>query len=117
MFELARGYKNNGMTAYSRLQEKEFHSETQYGYEGAKHQRFVGTGYFDAVTQVIAAGQSSTTALDGSTEQDQFSAPKLPVTLKQNRNLDTGHRSMLGDCSLVSSRVRETEDMLLPSGD
>ena len=47
MFELARGYKLAGMTAYSRLQEKEFSRETQYGYEAVKHQRFVGTGYFD----------------------------------------------------------------------
>src|SRR5205807_74729 len=49
MFELARAYKQTGMTAYSRLQEKEFSREHQYGYEGVKHQRFVGTGYFDAV--------------------------------------------------------------------
>src|SRR5437588_5190799 len=53
MFELARGYKRAGMTAYSRLQEKEFSRETQYGYEAVKHQRFVGTGYFDQVQQVI----------------------------------------------------------------
>jgi isocitrate lyase len=71
MFELARGYKAVGMTAYSRLQEQEFNSEA-HGYEAAKHQRFVGTGYFDLVTQVIASGNSSTTALAGSTEADQF---------------------------------------------
>jgi len=71
MFELARGYKAAGMTAYSRLQEQEFGSEA-LGYEAAKHQRFVGTGYFDMVTQVIASGNSSTTALAGSTEADQF---------------------------------------------
>src|SRR5438309_8757494 len=52
MFELARGYKLAGMTAYSRLQEKEFSRETQYGYQAVKHQRFVGTGYFDHVQQV-----------------------------------------------------------------
>src|SRR5262249_3619963 len=68
MFELARGYKMNGMTAYSRLQEKEFARETEYGYQAVKHQRFVGTGYFDAVTQVISGGTSSVTALAGSTE-------------------------------------------------
>src|SRR5713226_1047666 len=71
MFELARGYKLTGMTAYTRLQEKEFSREA-LGYEAAKHQRFVGTGYFDMVTQVIASGNSSTTALAGSTEADQF---------------------------------------------
>ena len=72
MFELARNYKATGMTAYSRLQEKEFASEAEYGYQAVKHQRFVGTGYFDALTQVIAQGASSTTALEGSTEQEQF---------------------------------------------
>jgi isocitrate lyase len=72
MFELARAYKHTGMSAYSRLQQKEFSSEAQFGYQAVKHQRFVGTGYFDAVTQVIAGGMSSTTALHGSTEQEQF---------------------------------------------
>src|SRR3984893_1024512 len=72
MFELARAYKVSGMTAYSRLQEKEFASESRYRYEGVKHQRFVGTGYFDQVQQVISGGLSSTTALLGSTEAEQF---------------------------------------------
>jgi len=72
MFELARGYKLTGMTAYSRLQEKEFTSEGEYGYDGVKHQRFVGTGYFDAVQQAIAGGTVSTTALEASTETAQF---------------------------------------------
>jgi isocitrate lyase len=76
MFELARGYKVSGMSAYSRLQEKEFCSAEQYGYEAVKHQRFVGTGYFDMVTQVIASGNSSTTALAGSTEAEQFAPSK-----------------------------------------
>src|SRR5579864_1985772 len=77
MFELARGYKLTGMTAYSRLQEEEFSSELNHGYEAVKHQRFVGTGYFDAVTQVIAGGASSVTALAGSTEAEQFAHTKL----------------------------------------
>jgi isocitrate lyase len=72
MFELARGYKQAGMTAYSRLQEKEFLREQQVGYEAVKHQRFVGTGYFDAVQQVITSGTASTMALEGSTEEAQF---------------------------------------------
>src|SRR6202453_3493252 len=76
MFELARGYKLAGMTAYSRLQEKEFSSETQFGYEAVKHQRFVGTGYFDQVQQVISAGLTSTTALAGSTEAEKFGGSK-----------------------------------------
>jgi|SRR5450755_2084689 isocitrate lyase len=64
------------MSAYSRLQEKEFGSAEQYGYEEVKHQRFVGTGYVDMVTQVIASGNSSTTALAGSTEAEQFAPSK-----------------------------------------
>jgi isocitrate lyase len=88
MFELARGYKVSGMSAYSRLQEKEFASAERYGYEAVKHQRFVGTGYFDAVTQVIASGNSSTTALEGSTEAEQFAPGKeehatVPIVLPE----------------------------------
>lgn len=71
MFELARGYKVRGMTAYSELQELEFAAEVE-GYRATKHQSFVGTGYFDAVTQVITGGVSSVTALRGSTEEEQF---------------------------------------------
>ena len=71
MFELARAYKDGGMAAYSKLQEAEFDSE-QYGYTATKHQREVGTGYFDKVTGVITSGKSSTTALAGSTEAAQF---------------------------------------------
>src|SRR5579872_1575485 len=76
MFELARGYRDHGMSAYSRLQEREFNEEREHDYEAVKHQRFVGTGYFDAITQVIASGASSTTALEGSTEQEQFEEKK-----------------------------------------
>ncbi|ENQ3107589.1 isocitrate lyase [Bacillus sp. 491mf] len=71
MFELARGYKERGMAAYSELQQAEFAAE-QYGYSATRHQREVGTGYFDEVAQVITGGTSSTTALKGSTEAEQF---------------------------------------------
>lgn len=71
MFELARRYKDGGMAAYSELQQAEFDSEV-HGYSATRHQREVGTGYFDAVAQAVAKGQSSTTALDGSTEAAQF---------------------------------------------
>lgn len=71
MFELARGYREEGMAAYSRLQQAEFALE-RYGYSATRHQREVGTGYFDEVAQVIAGGASSTTALTGSTEEAQF---------------------------------------------
>ena len=73
MFELARGYQQSGMTAYCRLQEQEFESERKYGYAAVKHQQFVGTGYFDAVQQLVSGGKSSTVALEGSTETAQFS--------------------------------------------
>jgi isocitrate lyase len=73
MFELARGYAERGMAAYSELQQAEFASE-KFGYTAARHQREVGTGYFDQVAQVISGGQSSTTALRDSTETAQFIA-------------------------------------------
>ena len=71
MFELAKGYNESQMTAYVKLQEAEFAAEKD-GYTATKHQREVGTGYFDTVTQVIQGGTSSTTALSGSTEEEQF---------------------------------------------
>ncbi|NHM33535.1 isocitrate lyase [Neobacillus terrae] len=73
MFELARGYKERGMAAYSELQQAEFTSE-QHGYTATRHQREVGTGYFDQVSMVISGGTSSTTGLKGSTEEAQFTA-------------------------------------------
>jgi isocitrate lyase len=72
MFDLARAYKDGGMAAYSRVQQAEFARDAEGGYHAVKHQRFVGTGYFDRVSQTIAAGKSSTTALRGSTEEEQF---------------------------------------------
>ncbi|MBI2312026.1 MAG: isocitrate lyase [Betaproteobacteria bacterium] len=77
MWELASGYAKEGMSAYVRLQEAEFAAEKR-GYTATKHQREVGTGYFDEVTQVIQGGQSSLTALTGSTEEEQFHAPEKP---------------------------------------
>ena len=71
MFELARGYGEHGMNAYAELQQREFASE-EHGYSATQHQREVGAGYFDEVAQVIAGGDSSTTALSGSTEEAQF---------------------------------------------
>jgi isocitrate lyase len=71
MFQLAHGYKDRGMAAYSELQQAEFAAEPM-GYTATKHQREVGTGYFDEVSMVISGGTSSTTALAGSTEAEQF---------------------------------------------
>jgi isocitrate lyase len=71
MFELARGYKDRGMAAYSELQQAEFASEAA-GYTATRHQREVGTGYFDLVATAVSGGSASTTALAESTEADQF---------------------------------------------
>ena len=84
MFELAREYKALGMTAYSELQEAEFQSEREHQYSAVKHQRFVGTGYFDAVQNVISSGTASTTALAGSTEAEQFHEMPLPPPAPQH---------------------------------
>jgi isocitrate lyase len=74
MFELACGYAERGMSAYSELQEREFAVAESQGYTAVRHQRFVGTAYFDQVANTIAGGFASTTALDGSTEEHQFAA-------------------------------------------
>jgi isocitrate lyase len=115
MFELARGYKLTGMSAYARLQEKEFSREAEYGYEAVKHQQFVGTGYFDAVTQVIAGGTSSVTALAGSTEAEQFAGIKPQV--HPPCGPDAACQPILGECPSVPVRIDGSEEMLLPSGD
>ncbi len=71
MFELAKAYSSEGMFAYSGLQQREF-ALTQQGYGAVRHQRFVGTGYFDLVSTTISGGQTSTNAMEGSTEEEQF---------------------------------------------
>jgi isocitrate/methylisocitrate lyase len=71
MFTLAQDYKERGMAAYADLQSREFAGERD-GYEAVKHQEFVGVGYFDEITQIVHGGRSSTVALEGSTERDQF---------------------------------------------
>ncbi|MEZ5532455.1 MAG: isocitrate lyase [Steroidobacteraceae bacterium] len=71
MFQLAKGYRESQMSAYVKLQQEEFGAEAQ-GYTATKHQREVGAGYFDDVTQTVTAGQSSVTAMSGSTEEEQF---------------------------------------------
>jgi len=101
MFELARGYKIAGMTAYSRLQEKEFSREHQYGYDAVKHQRFVGTGYFDDVQQVISGGLASTTALGESTEAEQFTEADTALPLYPGHGPDAACQPILGECPAV----------------
>jgi len=78
MFELALGYRDRGMAAYSELQQAEFASEAA-GYTATRHQREVGTGYFDLVAQTISAGSASTTALAESTEAEQFRTEAAPI--------------------------------------
>jgi isocitrate lyase len=78
MFELARGYVEEGMPAYVRVQEREFELEAD-GYTATRHQREVGAGYFDAVAQLISDGRSSTLALKGSTEEAQFHGDRAPA--------------------------------------
>ncbi len=75
MFELAHDYKDNGMAAYSKLQQAEFASESK-GYTATRHQREVGTSYFDEISQIVSGGTSSTTAMKGSTETEQFQTVK-----------------------------------------
>ena len=117
MFELARGYKLAGMTAYSRLQEKEFSREFTYGYEAVKHQHFVGTGYFDTVTQAIAGGTSSVTALAGSTEAAQFAPAKPQV--RPESGPDAACMPILGECpsTIPLETMLGHDEMMLPSGD
>jgi isocitrate lyase len=76
MFDLARGYADEGMSAYVRLQEHEFALE-EHGYTASRHQREAGAGYFDAVVEAITGGESSTLALKGSTEEAQFEAAQV----------------------------------------
>ena len=71
MFKLSRAYKAEGMYAYSQMQENEFADE-QFGFRAARHQSFVGAGYFDAVQNTVMHGLTSTSALAGSTEEEQF---------------------------------------------
>jgi isocitrate lyase len=82
MFDLAYGYARDNMTAFVELQQKEF-AAAERGFTAVKHQREVGTGYFDDVTQVIQAGKSSTTALAGSTEDEQFFVAPTPIRSEQ----------------------------------
>ena len=74
MFELALGYRDRGMAAYAEFQQKEFTMQKEHGFRAIKHQSFVGAGYFDEIQLVISHGESSTVALKGSTEEEQFHA-------------------------------------------
>jgi isocitrate lyase len=90
MFKLAHGYRDNGMAAYSELQEAEFASEPD-GYTATRHQREVGVGYFDAIATAVAGGKSSTTALAGSTESAQFHGDAPTVQHGHDHVNEHGH--------------------------
>ncbi|MCC7441260.1 MAG: isocitrate lyase [Bdellovibrionales bacterium] len=95
-FDLARAYKNQGMTAYVRLQEAEFERE-RLGYTAARHQREVGTGYFDSVLMTITGGATSTAALSGSTESEQFTGNqhgKQPTKAGWVESSDVDHNAI-----------------------
>ncbi len=81
MFRLAKAYRAAGMTAYAELQAEEFAAKEE-GYAAVEHQAFVGTGYFDEVATVLSAGTTSTLAMEGSTEQEQFQEPATPGNAK-----------------------------------
>lgn len=116
MFELARAYSFSGMTAYCRLQEKEFSRERDYGYEAVKHQRFAGTGYFDAIQQVITSGTASTSALTGSTESEQFTQANALYSSGNGEN--SACHPVLGECpSLFVPAKAATEPSANPAAE
>ena len=119
MFELAREYSQTGMSAYCKLQEAEFRSEKEVGYEAVKHQRFVGTGYFDAVQQVITGGTASTVALHGSTETAQFGQHENcgthAETGKHCNQLISDNALAMNKDSRVQSDIAELEHLLNPA--
>jgi len=85
MFEISKAYKEEGMFAYSEMQEREFASEKD-GLRSAKHQSFVGTSYFDAVQNAVTQGLASTTAMNGSTEEEQFESDNIIPDVKSGEH-------------------------------
>ena len=132
MFELAREYARTGMAAYSTLQQREFDLAERFSYGAVKHQRFVGTGYFDAVATVISAGQTSTCALEGSTETEQFESKTAKTYMSTNGHAASngnghgktnGHAKPNGHATKFEAKAEvipqfdEEEVALMPSGD
>ena len=127
MFELAREYARTGMSAYSQLQQREFQMAESYAYGAVKHQRFVGTGYFDSVATVISSGQTSTCALAGSTETEQFDSKSSNghvATVRTNGHASNGNGHLRTDGFAPNFDapadfpvIEEEEVALMPSGD
>jgi isocitrate lyase len=113
MFELAREYANTGMSAYSQLQQREFSMAERFGYGAVKHQRFVGTGYFDSVATVISSGQTSTCALAGSTEAEQFEKHASNGYANNGHSAHTNGKVPMP----MMEHFEEDEVALMPSGD
>jgi isocitrate lyase len=90
MFQLARGYRERGMAAYADLQQAEFAAEAD-GYTASRHQREVGVSYFDAVAMALSGGKSSTIALAGSTETEQFQTATAAPRHDHDEGLVHGH--------------------------
>ncbi|MGQ0797597.1 MAG: hypothetical protein ACT4OI_07035, partial [Methanobacteriota archaeon] len=84
MFRLAKGYKEHGMAAYAAHQDEEFAAKAE-GFRATEHQTFVGTAYFDEVSNVIAGGHATTLAMEGSTERDQFQEKGRPANGRRKR--------------------------------
>ena len=95
-FDPAHAYRDQGMTAYARLQEREFELEATHGYRAIKHQSSVGAGYFDDVTQVITSGETATTALAGSTEVEQFDERTPDYSEVEAHHVDGGELESIG---------------------
>ena len=96
-FELAHAYRDQGMTAYARLQDREFELEAKHGYRAIKHQSFVGAGYFDDVTTTITSGQTATAALKGSTEEEQFDERTPDYVEAEGHHVGSGDTEEVSD--------------------
>jgi hypothetical protein len=110
MFQLARGYRERGMAAYTGLQQAELSSE-RHGYSATRHQREVGTGYFDLVATAVSGGTSSTLALEGSTEASQFTAGARNGHTHANGQIQAALEEDHGRLETLLSRLRDAKDV------
>jgi malate synthase len=115
MFQLARGYRDRGMAAYTELQQAEFAAE-RHGYTATRHQREVGTGYFDLVATVVSGGTSSTLALEGSTEAAQFTAAGKTGATHAAEQVQAALHADHGRIEALVERLAEAKDLTAISG-
>jgi hypothetical protein len=109
MYELARGYRDRGMVAYSELQQAELAAE-KHGYTATRHQREVGVGYFDAVASIVSGGTASTLALEGSTEAAQFTAAGRTGATHAAEQVQAAIAEDHGRLEAIIARVKACED-------